>query len=353
MPAQPEVVTVVVDGYALQGWQGVNISRSIEEAAIGFELEASNPEWSADGMRLRRGKQIEIYTTPEGEFGEFDPGGGDLLCTGYVDTYSSSMSAGSHRVQVTGRSKAADAIDCEPVKHETGRVENKDLVGVAKEFDEWGLAFDALAALPMIPEVQRQPGETMFQTLEREARRIGVFMTGQPDGSVQIAKGPGPRHAGALILGEEPFERYQLTDRLSLGFSECTVRGQQSLGVDDEAMRQEEKAENGEYGRHRPLLLENEGSDPKEDLKGRAQWELDRRNGAQLSLRISVATWRDDGSAIWEPRRLIYVSIPFEQIEQDFAIQSLELVQITGEGEGAGTSAELTLVLPHALGSAQ
>lgn len=351
MAAVSELVTLMVDGYALQGWQQVRVSRSAEAAAISFDIVATNPAWSGEAQLLRQCKEIEIYTTADGVLGAFS--GGDLLLTGYVDTYRSQVGSGRRQVTLSGRSKPADAIDCEPARHETGLVENKDLAGAAKDFDEWGLDFRTEGQLPKIPMVQRQPGETLFATLEREARRLGLLLTGQPDGSVLICKGPGPRHAGGLVEGLSPLQGWQLTDSMNLAYSEAIVRGQQSLGDDDDALRQEERAENQDYGRHRPLVLQNEGSNPSPELKTRAEWELARRNGARLSIEAEVASWRDDGGALWDPRRLIYVSLPSEDIELDLAVQAVEFSQSVGEGEGAGTMAALTLVLPETLGSSQ
>lgn len=345
-----ELLSLVVDGYALQGFQAVRISRSVEAAAISFELAATNPAWSSEAGRLRQCKLVEIYTVENGALGAF--GGGDLACAGYVDEYAAQVSPGSRRVSVSGRSKAADAIDCEPVRHETGFVENKDLAGVAEEFDEWGVGFEALSSLPAIPMVQRTPGEPLFATLEREARRQGLFLTGQPDGSVQIARGPGPRHAGGLVEGAAPLIRYRLRDQMNVAFSECVVRGQKSEGVEEDDLRQEETASSEAYGRHRPLLIENEGSNESEDLRERAQWELDRRNGARLAVQVTVSTWRDEAGQLWAPRNLLYVDLPSEELATDLAIQAVEFVQELGEGEGCGTFAELTLVLPETLGSA-
>ncbi|WP_164919713.1 phage baseplate assembly protein [Hansschlegelia zhihuaiae] len=354
MSAVAEIVTMVVDGYALQGWQSVRVSRSVEAAAIAFSLDATNPAWSAEAQRIRESALVEIVTTPDGAIGSFLSGGGDLLCAGYVDVYSSSHGPGpSRRVAVQGRSKPADAIDCEPARHPTGCVEGQDLVGAAKSFDEWGLEFRSDVDLEKVPVIQRVPGEPLFGTLEREARRQGLFLMGEPDGSVLMTRGPAGRAGGGLVEGQSPLRAFQVHDSQRLAFSEVVVRGQQALGTDDKALRQEERAEDQSYGRRRPLVLFNEGSSPPEQLGARAQWELRRRNGARLTVMASVATWRDDAGALWAPRKRVFVHLPSEDISEDLAIQAVEFTQGVGEGEGAGTIAELTLVRPDTLGDAE
>ncbi len=48
-----EIVSLVVDGFGLRGWQDVSVDRSMESAEISFTLGASNPSWSAEAKRLR------------------------------------------------------------------------------------------------------------------------------------------------------------------------------------------------------------------------------------------------------------------------------------------------------------
>lgn len=355
MSAVPELVTLIVDGQALQGWQSVRVQRSVEAAVISFDLGASNPAWSSDAKILRNSSRVEIQTRPDGELG---PGAfafslGDPLCTGFVDVYDSQTGPGANRaVSISGRSAAADACDCEPVKHKTGYVKDKDLIGVAKEFDEWGLDFRSDQSLDKIPKVQRVPGEPLFATLERETRRLGLFLMGEPDGSVNITKGASGQAAGALVEGQLPLKSFRLVDEMRLAYSEAIVRGQQAIGTDEKELRQEQRATNGGFGsRYRPYLLFNEGSNSDGELKKRAAWELTRRNGARLQVHANVAAWRDAGGQLWAPRTLVPVMLPSEDLSLALAIHTVVFNQVMGEGEGTGTWADLTLVHPEHLGS--
>lgn len=344
-----EIVSLVVDGYALQGWQGVHITRSAEAAAIAFSLRCTNPAWSDEAEAVRRGGLVEIYTTPDAGLG--DQGGGDLICTGYADDYESETGKSAHReVGIAGRSKAGDAIDCPPAKHKTGLVENKDLLGVAKEFDEFGVGFFTDQTLSEIPMVQHVPGQSMFVTLEREARREALLLMGQPDGRVKITRAGGDRHAGALVEGQAPVESLKLRLSIRHKRSHIHVRGQKSLGTGKDALRQEEVEEDDSVERYRPEVLFNEGSDTAQELRRRAKWQKLRRSGSGISISACVASWRDDAGTLWEPGRLVAVQMPSDGIDQDLAISTVTFNQVVGEGEGSGTWADLTLVDPRTLG---
>lgn len=349
MTGTGEIVSLVVGGQALQGWQSVSIARSAKLAEISFSLRCTNPAWTNEADAVRRGGMVEIKSTQDDEIGA--RGGGDLLCTGYADEYEAEIGKSAHReVGISGRSKAGDAIDCPPTKHKTGLVENKDLLGVAKELDEFGVGFTTDQQLDKIPMVQHVPGQSMFKTLEREARREALLLMGQPDGKVKITRAGSNRHAGALIERQPPVESLKLRLAIKNKRSHIHVRGQKSLGTDKESLRQEEVEQDDSVERYRPEVLFNEGSDTSKELKRRAKWRKLRRSGSGISIAACVASWRDEAGQIWEPGRLLAVVMASEKIDQDLAISTVTFNQTVGEGEGAGTWADLTLVDPRTLG---
>lgn len=329
-----EIVTLTVGGQRLGGFQEVNITRSMEQAAIAFALRATNPSWHPDAWALRLGAEVELHTS------------GTLLCRGFIDTYEADHGEGAqHEVRISGRSKAADAIDCPPAKHKTGRVEGKDLLGVAQEFDEFGIGYKADVPLKTIPKVQRHPLDTVHATIEREAREQGLMLVGQPDGSVLITRAGSKRHAGALVEGRPPIKKFSVRFSAEGKFSEITAKAQRALGTSASDLREEVKEYDPEVGRYRPMIVFLEGDGTEQDLKTRAQWERLRRQGAGTSIPITVTSWRDDGGELWEPGRLVALQLPSERVDQDMTLSSVTFTQ-----NHQGTIAALTFVDPRAHG---
>jgi len=329
-----EEVTLTVAGRRLAGFQEVNVTRSMDEAAISFALQCTNPAWHPDAFVLRTGAEIELRA------------GGDLLVKGYVDEYEASHGDGdTHEVRVSGRSKAADSIDCPPTKHKTGRVDGKDLLGVAKEFDEHGVGYTADVALQPIAKVQRHPRDTVFQTIEREARKQGLLLLGEPAGGIRITRAGEKRQAGAILEGAPPLKSFKLKCSAKDKHSPVVVRGQKASGVDGKALRQETQEYDPSVGRYRPLVLFVEGDASEKDLKNRAQWERLRRSGAGVTVSADLATWRDAAGALFEPGRLIAVTLHSERFEQDMTISSVTFTQ-----SHAGTTASPDLVDPRSHG---
>lgn len=344
MPFVEEIVSLVVDGQVLRGWQEVSVSRSMQNAVISFSLKATNPTWSTEAKALRHGKEIEVRTSQAS--GPWQPGGGDLLCKGYVDNYSAKYGCDSKSVTVSGRSKAADAVDCPPVKHKTGRVEKKALDQVAKELDEFGIEWKTDQKLDPIPKVQRRPDDTVFDTVEREARRLGLMLAGQPDGSVMITRAGSKRHAGAIVMGGPPVESMDVQVNLSSKRSPIVVRGQRSIGTGDESLRQQIEEVDQSVGRHRPLVVILEGDAPKKELKKRGKWERLRSAGFGVNVSTEMSSWRDDAGQLWDPGRLIATVCAEEDIDQDLTLSTVTFKQDIDNG----TVASLALVDPRSHG---
>lgn len=343
-----EIVSLVVDGFGLRGWQDVSVDRSMESAEISYTLGASNPSWSAEAKRLRNAKEIEIRTAPRSGGGTARPGGGDLLCAGHTSGYAAEYDGkgATKKVTVDGKSKAADAIDCHPVKHKTGRVENKTLLEVAKELDEVRCGFSADIPLKKIPKVQRQPGDTIFQTIEREARRIGAMLAGQPDGSIKITRAGTKRHAGALVLGQAPVENMSVKLRTDQKFSPIVGRGQRAGGTGKDNLRQEERETDKSVTRNRPLLVIPEGDWTKKEFKKRLRWERLRRAAYGTTITVRVSTWRDAAGELWEPGRIMAIVNEPEDIDGDYLLSTANFRQ----GDEGGTQAFLTFVDPKSQG---
>lgn len=342
-----ERISVVVDGYAIQGFQSVEISRSMQNGAMTFRIEADASSWSPQAMALRNGKQVEIYASPDlsGPAENL----GTLLLTGAVDDYDAEITPESHSISLTGRSKGRNAIDCPPVKHKSGQIKNKTLLQAAQEFDEFGVGWSSDQQLQQIPVIQRSPEEAMFDTVERYARRQGLMLVAQTDGSIKITRAGAQRHAGALTLGQAPVNSMGVTVSSKHKRSPVVARGQRRDGVGKDNLRQEAQ-DAGDADEGRPALVIAEGDHTLQDLQRRAKWERLRMAAFGIRPRATVSRWRDDGGMVWTPGLLVAIVNDIEGINGDFCLSTVTLTQRNGDGKDAGTRARLEFVDPAAHG---
>lgn len=329
-----EDVSLTVDGYRLRGFQDCNVTRSAEEAAITFALKCSNPSWSAEAQILKRGAIVRLEAN------------GTLLCTGPIDDYDSSYGERESReVTVNGRSKGADAIDCPPAKHKTGRIENKTLLDAAKELDEFGVDFRADVPLKTIRKIQREPGHSVFETLEHYAKAEGILLVGQPDGGILLTRAGTKRHAGRIALGAPGVIKISVKFSAKGKNGSVEARGQSHDGADLKALRKTQTVYDPDAGRYRPAIVYAERDLVDTELKRRADWKRVRQQGSSVSATVTLAGWRDEAGEFWTPGKLIAVTVEPEGLDQDLAVSSVTFNQSAKE-----TKTELTLVDPKSLG---
>lgn len=268
---------------------------------------------------------------------------GALWGTGYVRDVRGSHDAENRNYGVSFVSRTVDATECS-IDHPTGLKRDADLAAIAREFDTLGIGVDSTVKTQTKPVHKVRPGETLFESIETDARAQGVLIHDTPQGRLKLADKPEGRHAGALRRGDNIL---RATGQLSgeTSFSSVKVRGQASDGVNGTALRPEAEAK-GTSRRRRPRILVHEGEATSARLRKRADWEARRASGAGTSCSITVAGFRDAAGRLWTRNFLVSVFDDWLGIEQDMVIAAVSLEQ---DAE-AGTTATLTLKDPRTLG---
>lgn len=335
----PEEVTVIIGGAVYRGWKSVDIGWSYESTEITFGLEASEPEWSPTEMVPFIDQPFEVYY------------GGTLMVRGYIDHYEADAEVGDgnavHNVRITGRSKGKDAAQASAV-HKTGRVEKKTIKDAANEYAKStgiDVKFTADTALETIPKIQLQRGDTVFSLIEREARKQGVNLVGQPDGSIKITKPNGKRQAGQIVEGRN-LKRASVSFDRTQQHSPVIAKGQKVLGTGKGALRLTEKQFDPTVGRHIPLILYHEGDATQAALKKRIAWHKQRQSGKGKKFTATMTGWRDEAGQIWTPGNLVAIDARTWHVQGDMMIQSVAFKQ---DLQG-GTIALITCTDPKAHG---
>lgn len=322
-----ETIVFTVAGAPL-AFSECTLSASAEEAVRNATFEIA---YNGPGLPCRIDDEATIHVS------------GELWGTGYVRDVHGEHYDGERGYTVTFVSRTCDATECSIV-HPTGLAENVDLADIAEEFDMLGIGIEADADTGVKAIHKVIPGETLFATLEADARAQGVLIYDTPEGRLKLADKPEGRHAGTLKRGVNIVEASGDLSGAE-NFSEVRVRGQASVGTDASALRPEAVAP-GVARRARPLLKLLEGEATTDRLKRRAEWEARRGNGKGIACTITMAGMRDAAGMIWSPNRLIEVDDDWIGVQQDMVVASVSLQQ---DGED-GTTTVLTLKDPRALG---
>lgn len=290
-------VNLFINGKIYDGWKSAEIKRSLKAASGSFSLSVTD-RWS---------DKSEPWIIAPGDSAELKLGS-DLIITGYVDTVSSDATKDSVSISVSGRDKTSDLIDCSVVS-KSGQYLNVTLqrlaellcspfgVSVLAPTGGTGAAFDKFAI---------QQGESVFEALERAARKRGFLLTTNGTGVLEIARPGSSRSTTRLEQGQNIMAMAATFDHKGR-YSEYIVKGQgnELAGEPKFAYAIKATVTDPNVTRYRPLVIQSEQLTNLSDAKTRANWEATVRAAKASKFNITLQGWRQGDGSLWRPNQLV------------------------------------------------
>lgn len=309
-------VTLRTDGRLFTGWTSVSVTRSIESVAGYFELGVNVPP-GTDLSGLAPGKAFTLEI------------GGQIVCTGYIDSRRRQMTADSMKITVAGRDKTADLIDCAAV-YSGGQWKNRTLEQIARDLCapygvtvRWELSDKESSAV--FPGFTLDHSETVYEALVRASRARGVLMTSNAAGELVFSRAASTA-TDELVLGENlltlDFEE-DFRDR----FSEYTVKGYARAngaeGDDIDAksiVSRKGTATDSDVTRYRPMIIIADSKITAKDAQARALREQRRRLAKSITFEAEIDGWTRRDGQLWMPNLLVTIDA------SKYAIKTTELL---------------------------
>jgi prophage tail gpP-like protein len=334
--AERDDVALVVDGRIYAGWKSSSVSVAMDAAAGTFALEVFD-RWdeTSQPWAIEPGAECEIRI------------GSDVVISGYVDLVRPSFDANAHGIQVQGRDKSGDLVDCSAVHSP----------------DEWkSIALDALATKLAAPFgvkvkaeadvgapltlVKLQHGETVLEAISRHAQMRKLLVMPDGAGGIVLTRTGTRRATVELVQGKNILSASGKLD-WSERFSDYIVKGQSGFSDETDGETEahaEGSAKDAGMTRYRPLLVTCTGEATNATAKERATWEANTRLGKSAECSVSVQGWRQSpGGPLWRPNTLVTVRAPWIALEGEMLIRS-----VTFDKGSSGTTTQLELVSPQA-----
>lgn len=326
MSREQDTLYLQVNGKLYGGWKTMLVNASIETISGDFDLGYF---YSWDGQKalpINDGDACKVRM------------GDDVVLTGYVDETTEDLGSDTHDLQVTGRDKTGDLVDCSAV-HKPDQWSGQTLQTIAAILCKpFGIAVkaetDTGAAFPL---VKVQPGETAFAVIERLCRMRAVLPVSDGKGGLLLtAAGKAGRAYSALVEGENILtigKNKSQQDR----FSQYIVKGQQSglaavgggnvelISADGTvttraAAPASGRATDAGVTRYRPLVIVAEAEASGQSPQTRALWEATVRAGRGLRVEVTVQGWRQGDGALWRPNQYVQVKSPTLGLEDTLLI---------------------------------
>jgi prophage tail gpP-like protein len=331
-------VELTVNGLRYGGWKSARVTRGIESVAGGFELTVSD-RWQAGA------KPWEIY---EEDLCTLKLAG-ETVISGYVDRVSLSYDASNHGVSVAGRDKTGALVDCSVfgVGWEFANTPAQTII--ARLADPFGITVSVQGGLtiPALPDrVAVDPGESVFDAIEKICRKVGVLAVSDGSGGLLLMRPGSSRTVTALVEGENilagsaTFDgtgRYRRYVVLGQHSGSDNWFGEGTAGVTGEAT-------DGTVLRgSRVLVVRPEGNVTAASARRRAEWEATVRAARGDSVSVTVQGWTQGNGALWPVNALVRVQSPRLRVDGDMLI-----TEVTHETGDQGTTTQLTLRTPGA-----
>lgn len=334
--AAQNAVALSIDGALYEGWTGVSISRALDTLSSEFRLSLTDREKTgAARLNLRAGTASGLTIDSE------------TLITGYIDTVAPSLDGGTHTLDVSGRDKAADLIDCSAVV-KGGSWRNVPLETIAAELAApFGITVTAKASTaPNITRFALQQGETVHAAIERLCRYRALLAVSTRDGQVELIQ-PGQGAPVADLIEGQNCVRLSAKHNVADRYSEYIIKGQAS-GSDEAngktVASPRASAKDPAIKRYRPLIIVGEEQSDIAALEKRAKFEATTRAARAQEVSITVQGWRRPDGALWDFNMLCRVMAPSLFIDATLLVTAVELTR-----DDAGTLTTLTLSPPEAL----
>lgn len=329
-------VELLVGGTLYGGWKAAGVTRALDAASGTYKLTVTD-RWAgqAQPWPISPGDQCEVRVA------------GQTLIVGYVDIVRSSFTAESRSIEIQGRDRAADMVDCSAI-HDPDEWRGIDLLRLANILGQpFGVttAAEADVGAPF-DLVKLNQGETAHEALTRYAKTRKLLVAADGKGGLLLTRAGTRRAAVELVQGQNLLEGSGTLD-WSERFSDYVVKGQANFSEDSDPETEAfvvGQARDAYVGRYRPLQVNADADANGQTALERATWEANTRLAKSAAGSVKVQGWRQaPGGALWEPNLLVRVRAPWMRLEGEMLVR-----QVTFSKGPEGTTTQLELVSPQA-----
>lgn len=332
-------LTLIIGGQELAGWEDIEVTLRAEafpnSFSVGMSAQPSVQAGSIAGAECR----VRL--------------GNDIVISGYIDRQMQAGDPNGHRIELSGRGKTCDLVDCS-AEWPSGQMIDGDALNIASNLaDAYGLNVelgDGAAAGDKLAAFLLNYGETGAEIIQRVARNAGLLAYEDALGTLILGTTGRTTSASGVVYGRN-VQAWSVELSMDGRFSDyvCAMLPA-NIAIDltgpGDIFYHRETDPNVLRHRQLDFVLDAVASDktPGDFTIKRARWEAARRAGRSSIVRATVDSWRDSASALWTPNTLMPVQLP--GLGQT---GSLALSEVTfRRSSEAGTTADLVLMSPAA-----
>lgn len=344
------MITLEINGIRYTNFISINVERSIENLTGTFNFIATFTDEIAFPIKRRSACRVLVNEI--------------AILKGFIEVIEVEYSSDQHTVSCQGRDDTCDLFDSQV----DGNIEFKPPVSLETVIRETAKRIN-ISSVNIINEagsiqpfeqgdlVSSRIGQTAFSFIETYARKRQVFITGDGQGNIVLARGSSQQ----ILLGglynqlNDPTQRNNIksssvkfddTNRFNL--YRCKSQGNPVVlnftgeTTPETIVDRSQVVTDPDIRTTRVLTFNAENSSDGVDVKNRAVWEANIRRVRSLSYRVIVQGDSYDGINPWRINRLVQVIDDFAGINAVLLIKSISF----SLSNSSGTTTSLELVTP-------
>lgn len=312
-------------------WNQIRVTRSLDTLCGSFEFNATQRSpFNMSEWPIQMGVECSVKVA------------GKLVITGYIEDININYDKDSHTVQIAGRDKTADLVDCTRVGSQNDMwsfIEGQKISYIIKKLIEphnIELVIDKSAEeeakKSFNKSVKFDEGAPLIDSILQIVKKYNLFPITTPEGKLLLTTGDATKQAGTILerginilsggLKQSNKEVYSVY--LSVGQS----GGKDNISPKNFTYKSIFDGDFGLITRYRPLAnIPDVGGDTKR-ARDYAYWEAKYRAANARLLGYSVQGWTQLNGDLWEPHSLVFVTDElFNNATRQFLINACEYLQ--------------------------
>jgi prophage tail gpP-like protein len=336
--ADHDQATLIVENLDYRDWESVWVQCRWADGVSLFKFTAVERSVPFYHIQFRPGDKCLVNL------------GGVTVIKGYIETRQVAYDGERHGVQLEG--KSATLVGKSSVNVKDGNFDGLSFEEVAKKVlkDHPEVGYKIVGTLndTKFAQLSNQPGEAIFDFLERIARPRGIIIGNDSKGNYlfigdhenpilrdQLIEGVNIKRCNFIWRKDLDFDKIQVTSQAPASDGNAFTKASQMVATANGA---------GYLGTI--LITPAEQPVPKaKELQDRADNEALWHLASELTVTAVVAGWFRSGGEIWWPGDNVRVESPMCPLSQIMKIQTVTYTQ----DEENGTETTLELVPPWAL----
>ncbi len=252
-----------IGNYRYSGWENVTINKSMDGIVDTFAMSIMNRD-----IEINDDDIVKVIKD------------GEIFLSGYFDTINISINDTKQPMEVSGRSRPCDLVDCNIEK--TKQYNNQNIVQIISDMVKpFNIKVSSSLKLEKLTIFKTKVGETYFDAINRLCKQTNTLPVSTKSGDLEIIKNSMKLYP--IILKDCDFMELNYPRVLNERFSKYIYKKEGAGGDITDGVLKDENV-----SRYRPFVGVNTEDKTNQDM---AKWKKNYNNAKEISLTAKVYGW--------------------------------------------------------------